>query len=273
MNGYDTDILSLFRVYNDLRGDKDTKPLVDAMIAAGQAAGAFDRETKRMQGILHTSQAQLMTDPLSIARSLNASISAENAKLLNEPVEIAPFEIDMSDVDAEMQAFLDAWKRDVDEVKALNNMLEESFVQATSGAVQSLMDMLMGIEGADASQVLAALLQPFANTMISLGEMLIAQGIAIEAFKTSLATLDGVQALAAGATLLAIGAALSSGIKALSGGTATTTSSAGNYGSSSSSSRNGVETYNQEITVYVVGEISGDKIVLVGQKTINKWNR
>jgi hypothetical protein len=32
-------------------------------------------------------------------------------------------------------------------------------------------------------------------------------------------------------------------------------------------------TYQQEVTVHVVGEISGDKIVLAGQKTLNKWNR
>ena len=39
------------------------------------------------------------------------------------------------------------------------------------------------------------------------------------------------------------------------------------------SSNRSFETYEQEITVHVVGEIAGDKIVLAGQKTLNKWNR
>ena len=45
-----------------MRGDADTKPLVDAMIAAGEAAGAFDRETKRMQSALNTSLEQMGED-------------------------------------------------------------------------------------------------------------------------------------------------------------------------------------------------------------------
>jgi hypothetical protein len=142
-------------------------------------------------------------------------------------------------------------------------------VQSLSGATQAITDCIAGIEGADASQVLAALLEPFASTMISLGEMLIAEGLAIEVFKESLTNLDGKKALAAGAALLVLGSALSSGIKALGG--ASTASSDG-YDSTSSASGN-IDKYEQEITVHVVGEISGDKILIAAQKTQNKWNR
>ena len=102
--------------------------------------------------------------------------------------------------------------------------------------------------------------------------MLVAEGVAILAFKTALKDLNPYVALAAGTALIALGSALSAGIKALAGdgsGTTATTS----QGASSSTPSNGYETYNQEITVNVVGEISGDKIVLAGQKTLNKWNR
>ena len=71
--------------------------------------------------------------------------------------------------------------------------------------------------------------------------------------------------------LIALGTALSAGIQALSGSTSKS-ASAGGVGTADSSNRS-YETYEQEITVHVVGEIAGDKIVLAGQKTLNKWNR
>ena len=169
------------------------------------------------------------------------------------------------------QAYGEWYKTNVvDKLSYLNGMLESSMVAAFSNGMQAFTDMLFGIEGADASQVMAAILQPIAQTATRLGEMLIAEGLAIDAFKESLLELKGAKALAAGAALLAIGAAMSSGIRALgrgSGGTSATTIAGGSSGIS------GMETYAQDITVHVVGEISGDKIIIAGQKTLNKWNR
>ena len=152
----------------------------------------------------------------------------------------------------------------------INNAISDAVVQSLSGATQAFTDCVAGIEGADASQVLAALLEPFASTAISLGEMLLAYGLGIEAFKESMNSLDGPVAIAAGASLIALGAAVSSGIRALGGGASESATSAG-YNPSSSSDN--IERFEQEITVHVVGEISGDKILLAGQKTLNKWNR
>lgn len=168
------------------------------------------------------------------------------------------------------QAYGEWYKDMVDKVTYWNRQLESSMVSAFSNGMQAFTDMLFGIEGADASQVMAAVLQPFAQIATQLGEMLIATGLSIEAFKESLINLQGPKALAAGAALLAIGAAMSSGIRALgrgSGGTSATTIAGGSSGIS------GMETYAQDITVHVVGEISGDKIIIAGQKTLNKWNR
>jgi hypothetical protein len=65
---------------------------------------------------------------------------------------------------------------------------------------------------------------------------------------------------------------MASGIRAL-GGASSASASAGSYDSAEASGGRAYETYQQEITVHVVGEIAGDKIVLAGQKTLNKWNR
>ena len=187
-------------------------------------------------------------------------------------MEIGVDEVDMSEVDAYIEQFANDWNEKCLEIKDLNDMLEQSFIESFGGATKALTDALFGIEGAGAEQVLAALLQPFARTATQLGEMLIAQGIGIKAFKESLKTLQPGVAIAAGAALIALGAALSSGIQALAGGggsgsTSASTSAAG------TATGSGIETYQQEITVNVVGEISGDKIILAGQKTLNKWSR
>jgi hypothetical protein len=155
------------------------------------------------------------------------------------------------------------------EIQSLNEMIEGSFIQSFSGAVQSITDAAMGIEGVGFEQVMAAVLQPIANTATQLGEMLIAEGLAIKAFKESLKSLNPYVAIAAGAALVVVGAALSSGIKSLGGGGA----AGGTTASAASSTPDRVESLEQDITVHVVGTISGSDIVLAGDKTLNKWRR
>lgn len=277
--GYQTDLVALFRAYNDMRGDEDAKPMVDAMIRAGEAAGAFNRETKRMQAALSTSLSQ-------INKQENAGTIAEELADMTKPLEKLPaitapaFQMNLPDIIPD--DWLDRNRDKIDAAVAeamrlqqitneINQQFNDAVVASLSGATQALVDCIAGIEGADASQVLAALLRPFAQTMISLGEILLAEGLAVEVFKTSLESLQGGPAIAAGLGLIALGTALSAGIQALSGSTSKSTS-AGGVGTADSSNRS-YETYEQEITVHVVGEIAGDKIVLAGQKTLNKWNR
>jgi hypothetical protein len=102
--------------------------------------------------------------------------------------------------------------------------------------------------------------------------MLIAEGIAISAFKKALTDLDPAVAIGAGVALLAMGAALKSGIQKLGanaggGGTAQSYSGGGSYGS------NPELNYESTLTVEVVGKLNGSDIFLSGQKTLNKWNR
>ena len=282
-SGYQTDLVALFRAYNDMRGDEDAKPMVDAMIRAGEAAGAFKRETKRMRSALSTSLSQMAKQEGANGESQVQEIEriGNSLEKLNGITGKAVMMAKVPDIIPDDWLTRNREKIDAAVAEAMrlqavtdeiNRQLNAAVVNSLSGATQALTETIMGIEGADASDVLAALLQPFAQTMVSLGEMLVAEGVAILAFKTALKDLNPYVALAAGTALIALGTALSAGIKALAGdgsGTTATTS----QGASSSTPSNGYETYNQEITVNVVGEISGDKIVLAGQKTLNKWNR
>lgn len=152
----------------------------------------------------------------------------------------------------------------------LNNMLANAITRSISDSMQAFTDMLFGLDDVDASDVLGALLQPFANTLTQLGEMLILEGSGIEAFKEAMASLDGPVAVAAGVALVALGAALSSGIKALgsSGG-----SSAMSSGSSATSNANSDTTISTEMTIYVKGKISGKDILISGDNAKKYYGR
>lgn len=260
----------LFRVFTNRKGDTQNLVIFD-IIAQYQAAAsqmsAVEKELSEVERALSTeAKAKLKT----------LAEWAKGLRIEAMKVEIEPeFEFD-TDLEDEIEEYTNQVTQQLissiqdkqAEVKQLNDMLANALTQSFTGATQAFTDMLMGIEGADASQVMAAVLQPIANTAIQLGEMLIAEGIAISAFKESLKSLKPEVALAAGASLIAIGAALSSGIKKLGSNGA-----GGTTASTAQSSTASAETMEQEITINVVGEISGDKIILAGQKTLNKWSR
>lgn len=257
----------LMRVYETRKSDKQNQPIFDLISAYQQASNQMSNVDKEMSRTTNSIKA-------SIQRSLEG-IAAEVAKYGQEDIkldlsmEIEVDEIDMSEVDASLEQFIAQIQEKQMEIQSLNEMIEGSFIQSFSGAVQSITDAAMGIEGVGFEQVMAAVLQPIANTATQLGEMLIAEGLAIKAFKESLKSLNPYVAIAAGAALVVVGAALSSGIKSLGGGGAAgaTTASAG------SSTPDRVESLEQDITVHVVGTISGSDIVLAGDKTLNKWRR
>ena len=276
MSGYETDLLDLFRVYNDMRGDKDTAPLIEAMVRAGEASSLKDRETQEMQSVMNGLINQRATAALNKAAKeaslLEGVLSWDMEDIADVDIEFP--EIDLSALDAaeeKLKQFVEDWRREQEAIAQLNGMLEQSIVSSIGGATQAFTDALFGLEGADAKGILTALMQPFADTAGQLGAMLLAQGIAVEAFQKSLTTLQGAPAIAAGLSLMAISAAMKSGIQALAGGGAGA-GSAASYGGTSYS---GAEAMNYEstLTIYVEGKVSGSDILLAGSNQQKKWNR
>lgn len=139
-----------------------------------------------------------------------------------------------------------------------------------SDGCQEIMDQLFGLSEVNAGAIFQALLEPLADLAIKQGEILIAEGIGVEACKSALESLNGYAAITAGAALVAIGAAAKSGLQALAstGGRATSTST---YNGSTGGA--GSQTIETELTVNVKGTIRGSDIVLSGQKTVNSWGR
>lgn len=183
------------------------------------------------------------------------------------------FDIDLSNLSTatdDIDTFVSSYMAEVHEIASLNAMLEEAVVESMSGAITAITEALMNIEDADASAILAALMEPFANTMVQLGEMLLMEGIGILAFKQALSSLNPYVAIAAGAALIALGAALTAGIKALGKGGGGGSAAAGSSDDFARSGGNDIKM--EPVQVEVTGKIKGQDIEL-SQKKYNDNRR
>lgn len=259
----------LMRVYETRKGDIQNQIIFDTLDKLQQAVNQMsdiDRQLSRVTLSINKAGAGTASKNYLGMGTLDAlgGISA-GAESLSAPGLMT--DEWLSEQIANGQAYGEWYKNMVNEVAYLNGMLESSMVSAFSNGMQAFTDMLFGIEGADASQVMAAVLQPIAQTATQLGEMLIAEGIAIEAFKDSLKSLNPYVAIAAGVALVAVGAALSSGIKKLAGGP----NAGAGVASSGAGGATNPQNYESTLTVQIEGRLEGADIVLAAKRTQDNW--
>lgn len=283
VSGYNTDILGLFRVYNDMRGDKDTAPLVQAMIDAFNSAGLYKKETAEIQSVMNGLVNQAATAAVTAAaKNAPKDVSKNLQKDLNEFIKdmslsLNKVEIGLEVDDAELAAvdellnsitdeYFAAQNHIIDFNKAIAQSIEDTLITSMSNGLQAITDMMFGLEGANWENALAAFIAPLGDTMKQMGAMIMSEGIAMTAFKKSFT--NPAAAIAAGAALIAVGSVVSSGLQRL-----TANPGGGTGYSSGASASAGVQNYESEMTIYVEGRISGNDIVLSGNKTLNKWRR
>lgn len=283
---YETDLLKMFDAYTKMSGDKDMAPLIQAMERAGWADAQKNIDTAEIQSVMsglvkqQTAEAikaaaeAAAKSPEALLKGVVDDIIANIDKDLEalEDIEIELPEIDLSNLEkseGQLKQIVERLKTEQELAAMEAAMYTDAIVASLSGGMQALTDMMFGLEGADASQLLAALLQPFADTAIRLGEMCLATGVGIESIEKSLLSLQGAPAVAAGLSLIAIGSAMRSGIQALAnrGGGSTATASVGDAGGSAATP------YMTELTIYVEGRLDGGDIVLSGKKTTDAWGR
>ena len=259
-----------------LSNDKVQDAMSDfrAQVAEEAEVIAADEEFQHMADPLEDfekSHAELL-DHLNHKQQIFADMSqdayAKAAKAAYDYATNEQIALDLADEAA--QTALENRRASQEKAAELNNSFSEAIAAGLSDSAQAFTDMLFNLEGADSSAVLGALLQPFANMSKQLGEMLIIEGLGIKAFKESMKTLNPYVAIAAGAALVALGATISSGIKALSssGG-----SSAMSSGSSATSNTNSDTTISTEMTIYVKGKISGKDILISGDNAKKYYGR
>lgn len=258
-----------FKSYELNKNGDEVQSLIASLLGVSDAKAAYKEVTKKMD--------------LLLARvGDHVAESAERIGLLDKlgGIEAPAIQMDLPDIIPDdwlernrekIDAALAEAERLQGITQEINNAIVDTLAQSLSGATEAFVNAIMGIEGADASQVMAAFLEPFANTAKSLGELLVAEGIAIELAKKTMENpfAGGGAMIAAGVSLIAIGSALAAGIQAIGRGASGSTASS--YSGDSSAAN--TETFKSELTVYVEGRISGKDIILSGNKTLNSWNR
>ena len=191
-------------------------------------------------------------------------IEDEIAEVFDEPIDLEPDDF------SAMDSFIEKWEAGVARAQELKDEFINSVVGGFSDGIQELSDQLFGLEEVNPGRVVQALLTPLADMAVREGEILMAMGLGVEAVKESLETLQGPAAIAAGAALIAIGAAAKSGLAALAkNGSGTTVA---DYSGAGAGAGTG-EVIRSELVVTVQGTLKGSDIVLSGQNTQNSWNR
>lgn len=315
-------------------GDDEAKKVVDAISAYFASKAAFDEETRRIQNIKNTAEAQggidfdsidtgdtaalddprvkqantilerlrknstdevtLLTEKYSEEKALLEQFGLETWQLTNEYlnslqnlngdyldeiiagcdeflndfdiVEVEPIKLNLDPLDEDIERL----KRQQEQIELLCESFKQAIVQGFSAGMQELMDQLFGLEEVNAGAIFQALLEPMADVAVQAGELVMAEGIAIEASEKAFKSLNGYAAIAAGAALIAIGSAAKSGLRALANSTGSSTTTSTSSAASSGTSTQQIET---SLTIYVEGRISGSDIVISGQRTANSWNR
>ena len=295
---------ALYDIYNTIAGRDDTnQALVDAIANYNYSKGAFYKENRRIYSSMNSAGAQISGASVDSAETAEIKAFAEAlAEAADEARALAEEERSISEREEEM---LESLHRLAEERGVFDPLLEScneyveglikareeeenlkeasidmgqilsdlttAAIQGFSDSIQEMMNGLMGMEEIDGGQIFASLLIPLAQTVTSMGEMLMAAGIAeLEFVKALTNPALAPAAIAAGAALIAIGSAASAGLRSLAqGGSASSATTS--YASSSYTPAYGTMT--SELTVHVEGVVKGSNIILSGQETLNEWNK
>lgn len=234
----------------EVEGDEAVQDLEDLQSAFYATALALAEYTKRMKEEQEAAQAAAKAQE---ERAEAERKAAEATAAAAEAAEKAKYE----EAVKRFQETAEAWK--------------EAAIEGFAAGCQEMMDQLMGLEDYNPGRIVQALLEPLADMAVKQGEILIAQGIGVEACKEALESLNGYAAIAAGVALVAIGTAAKAGLAALASSGGGSSAASTYQGSSVQSTQ--TQMIESELTVYVEGRISGSDIVLSGQRTVNSYNR
>ena len=273
-------------VYETRKGDAQNSVIFDTATKLAAATNEMSRVDKEMGRVTLSINKQLAEQEGALV-SLMSSLDTELNNVLDEDIEEAVSAIEDAFNDMELEvpeintdvlnasideilAAAERGQHELDFVQAMADTALNSIVSSMQNGIQALTDAMFQIEGADWKSVLAAFIAPLGDTMKQMGAMIMAEGIAMSAFKDSFKYPEA--AIAAGAALIAVGSMVSSGLQRLISGAGNGGGSAMSYGSSSSGGAAALN-YESTLTVEVTGRISGNDIVLSGKKTNDKNSR
>lgn len=164
--------------------------------------------------------------------------------------------------------FLDEMIKATDDA---NKTLNDAIVGGISDSIQYLANCVAGLDELSGAGMMNALLSPLAEAAIKMGEIMVSAGLASEAFKSMLT--NPYMAIAAGAALIAVGAAAKAGLQAAvnsATGTSYVASTVASSGYSNNSSND--RSWEREMTLHVTGTLQADgsKLVAVLNNEANR---
>ena len=164
--------------------------------------------------------------------------------------------------------FLDEMIKATDDA---NKALNDAIVGGISDSFQYLANCVAGLDEISGAGMMNALLSPLAEAAIKMGEIMVSAGLASEAFKSMLT--NPYAAIAAGAALIAVGAAAKAGLQAAinsATGTSYVASTVASSGYSNNSSND--RSWEREMTLHVTGTLQADgsKLVAVLNNEANR---
>ena len=164
--------------------------------------------------------------------------------------------------------FLDEMIKATDDA---NKALNDAIVGGISDSFQYLANCVAGLDEISGAGMMSALLSPLAEAAIKMGEIMVSAGLASEAFKSMLT--NPYTAIAAGAALIAVGAAAKAGLQAAINSATGTSYVASSVASSGYSNGNsGDRSWEREMTLRVTGTLQADgsKLVAVLNNEANR---
>lgn len=174
----------------------------------------------------------------------------------------------LSDSFQRYYGFLDEMIKATDDA---NKALNDAIVGGISDSFQYLANCVAGLDEISGAGMMGALLTPLAEAAIKMGEIMVSAGLASEAFKSMLT--NPFTAIAAGAALIAVGAAAKAGLQAAINSATGTSYVASSVASSGYSSGNsGDRSWEREMTLRVTGTLQADgsKLVAVLNNEANR---
>ena len=174
----------------------------------------------------------------------------------------------LSDSFQRYYVFLDEMIKATDDA---NKALNDAIVGGISDSIQYLANCVAGLDEISGAGMMGALLTPLAEAAIKMGEIMVSAGLASEAFKSMLT--NPFTAIAAGAALIAVGAAAKAGLQAAINSATGTSYVASTVASSGYSNGNsGDRSWEREMTLRVTGTLQADgsKLVAVLNNEANR---
>lgn len=169
-----------------------------------------------------------------------------------------------------LKNFNDGFEEEVDRSIDISNAFGQAVAQSISDSMRVIFDALMSGEQIDTSSLVKALVTPFADMAVQIGEVMIATGVAALAAKEIGTTGGALGAILAGGALVALGTAAQSAIGQI-GSNFGKGSGGGNYNYQGGVAGMSVSGTNANINV--VGILKGEDIYLSNQKVAARKQR